>query len=91
MAFTDEQKVAIRRYCGYPAFGNVPIPNFAWRYSTQYGDLEFRIDNLSDDEANEVIDYFLPNLALLETDIPATRTNVDTDRAAIWYRNKRMS
>jgi len=86
--FTDQQKISIRRYCGYMAFGSVPVPNFAWRYSVQYGDLEFRINNLSSDEEDQVINYFLPNLQDLENDIPQVRTNVDTDRAAVWYRNK---
>lgn len=87
MAFTDEELVSIRRYCGYMAFGSTPIPNFAWRYSVQYGDLEFRLLNMSQDEQDFVTTYFLPNLVLLEQDIPNTRTNVDTARAAVWYRN----
>jgi hypothetical protein len=86
--FTDAQKVSIRKYCGYMAFGSVPVPNFAWRYSVQYGDLEFRINNLSADEEAQVITYFLPNLDSLETDIPASSSNLDTDRAAVWYHNK---
>ena len=87
--FTDAQKVSIRRYCGYMAFGSIPVPNFAWRYSDNYGDLEFRINNLSDDEEAQVITYYLPNLLQLENDIPvATRTFIDTDRAAVFYRNK---
>lgn len=85
--FSDAQKVQIRFYCGYGAFGSVPIPNFAWRYSDQYGDLEFRLNNLSADEENEVITFYLPNLQLLKTDIPAVRTNSDTAQAAVWYRN----
>lgn len=87
MAFTDAEKVSIRRYCGYMAFGSTPIPNYGWRYSVDYGDLEFRILNLSPEEEDEVRDYFLPNLLLLQNDIPATRTNVDTAQAAVWYRN----
>lgn len=85
---TDAQKVAVRRYCGYMAFGSIPVPNFGWRYSIAYGDLEFRMNNLAPDEEAQVTGYFLPNLQLLENDIPATRTNVDTSQAAVWYRNK---
>lgn len=89
MSFTDQQKVDIRRYCGYMAFGSTPIPNFAWRYSVNYGDLEFRLNNLSAEEQSVVIDYYLPNLTQLEQDIPtATRNFIDTDRAAVFYRNK---
>jgi len=70
------------------AFGSTPIPNFAWRYSVNYGDLEFRISNMSSDEEDQVRSVFLTNLILLEADIPATRDNIDTAQAAVWYRNK---
>lgn len=88
MSFTDAQKVAIRKYCGYPAFGSVPVPNFSWRYSTEYGDLEFYMDNLSSAEQDQVTNVYLPNLVLLEQDVPNTRQNSDTSQAAVWYRNK---
>lgn len=88
MAFTSAEKVAIRRYCGYPAYGNTPVLNFAWRFNTQYGDLEFYMNNISSDEETVVRTVYLPNLATLEADIPATRGNIDTARAAVWYRNK---
>lgn len=87
MALTDAEKVQIRFYLGYPSFGNTPVPNNSWRYSEQYGDLEFRMINLSDDEIAEVRVYYLPNLLLLKNDVPATRENVDTSQAAVWYRN----
>lgn len=86
--FNDAQKVQIRFYCGYSAFGSTPIPNFAWRYMTQYGDLEFRLNNMSQDEQDEVINFYLPNLLLLKQDIPAVRENSEIERAAVWYRNK---
>ncbi len=89
MAFTDAQKVQIRRYCGYPSFGSVPIPNFAWRYSVQYGDLEFRMNNLSADEQNIVLTIYLAKLPTIEDDIYQVRENIDTARAAVWYRNAR--
>ncbi|HNC11729.1 MAG TPA: hypothetical protein PLF59_08150 [Cyclobacteriaceae bacterium] len=85
--FLDAQKVQIRFYCGYGAFGSIPVPNFAWRYMTQYGDLEFRLNNMSTDEEAEVTLFYLPNLDQLKRDIPAVRTNSDTARAAVWYRN----
>lgn len=87
MAFTDAEKVQIRKYCGYMAFGSTPIANFAWRYSVQYGDMEFRISNMTSDEETEVRTTYLANLVLLEQDIPGTRGNIDTARAAVWYRN----
>lgn len=89
MAFTATELVQIRKYCGYPLFGNTPIANFQWRYSTEYGDLEFYLQNMSPEEQSEVTTYYLPNLILLEQDIPSTRQNSDTARAAVWYRNPR--
>jgi hypothetical protein len=88
MAFTDDQKVQIRKYAGYPAFGGVPIPNFGFRFFQAYGDLEFRLVNLAADEEAEVINNFLPKLTLLESDIYGVRDNSDTSQAAVWYRNK---
>jgi hypothetical protein len=87
MAFTDAQKVDIRRYCGYYLFGSQPTQTFAWRYTNQYGHLEFVMNNMSVDEQAVVLTTYLPNLNLLEADIPATRQNLDTKQAAVWYWN----
>jgi len=89
MSFTASQKMLIRKYAGYPAFGGLASPSFGWRFFTEYGDLEFRINNLAPDEETEVIVNFLPKLAQLETDIYDVRQNSDTTQAAVWYRNKK--
>lgn len=85
--FTDAEKVLIRKYAGYMAFGNVPYGNVGWRYTEHYGAMEFRLNVLTQDEIDEVRNNFLPNLALLFSDIPNTRENSDTKQAAVWYRN----
>ncbi len=89
MAFTEAEKVQVRKYCGYGLFGSTPIQNFAWRYSTQYGAMEFILNNMSADEETEVKTNYLVKLPLLEEDLFNVRDNSDTSQAAVWYRNKK--
>lgn len=87
MAFTNAQKIQIRKYCGYPLLGGVPIPNFGFRFFQAYGDLEFRLINMAPEEEFEVISNYLVKLPQLETDVFNVRLNSDTAQAAVWYRN----
>lgn len=87
MALTNAEKVEVRRYCGYNMIGSTPIQQFGWRFSPQYGQMEFLMNNMSFDEETTVRTTYLPQLRLLETDIPAIRQNLDTARAAVWYWN----
>lgn len=87
MAFTDAQKVDIRRYCGYPAKGGTPTQAFGYRYFQWYGTLEFRMDNLSTEEETVVTGTFLANLGTLETALMGTSDNLDTAKAAVWEHN----
>lgn len=89
--FTEQQKIDIRRYCGFPVFGNdvtASPPTFGYRYYTQYLILEYRMNNLSAGEVATVISVYLNNLSTLESAIPTASSNLDTDRAAVWYHNK---
>lgn len=43
---------------------------------------------MSADEGNVVVNTYLANLTTLETAIPATGANLDTDQAAVWKHNK---
>ena len=87
-AFTDAQLVDIRRYCGYPAYGDgaVVFP-FPWIYR-QYLALEYRLQHMSATEANVVINTYLANLSTLETAVVSASDNLDTDKAAVWTHNK---
>ena len=87
MAFTDTEKTDIRRYCGYPVYGNTPSPFFWTRYTVQYGNLEFRLDNLSPSEEAVVRGTYLAQLGPLEVAIPAASANLDTVEAAVWKWN----
>ena len=87
--FTEEQKVSIRRFCGYPARGSSVSPVLPFTTWIYFSDLEYRMDNLKPEEEDLVITFYLPNLTQLESDIVATRSNLDIDRAAVYYRNKK--
>lgn len=91
MAFTDAEKTDIRRYCGYGAYGGAqPFPASGYRFSTQYGVLEYKMQTLNPSEEAVVRTTFLANLGSLETDIfgpTGIRTNLDTSVAAVWTHN----
>jgi hypothetical protein len=84
---TDAEKVDARRFCGYPAYGAAPTGMQSWRYFQMYGQLEFRLANLSDPEI-AIARRYLGTLTTLEMAVPATSENLDTDQAAVWTRNK---
>lgn len=84
---TDAEKVDIRRFCGYPAYGAAPTGMQSWRYFQVYGLLEFRLTNLSDSEI-AIVRRYLGTLTTLELAVPAASDNLDTDQASMWTRNK---
>src|SRR6187551_2956512 len=85
---TNAQKVDLRRFIGFPLFGDQLSPGFGYRYYQQFLLVEYRFNNMSVDEELVVTETFLPNLKQLEQDIYQVRTNSDTSRAAVWYRNE---
>ena len=84
---TDAEKVDIRRFCGYPAYGAAPTGMQSWRFFQVYGLLEFRLTNLSDAEI-AIARRYLGTLTTLELAVPAASENLDTDQASVWTRNK---
>jgi hypothetical protein len=84
---TDAEKVDIRRFCGYPAYGAAPTGMQSWRYFQVYGLLEFRLTNLSPSEI-AITRRYLGNLTMLELAVPAAADNLDTEQASMWTRNK---
>lgn len=88
MSFTETEKVNIRRFCGYQVFGSEANPNWGDRYFTQYGLLEFRMNNMTSEEEIVVRTVYLANLITLESQIPLVSANLDTDKAAVWTHNK---
>lgn len=88
MAFTDQQKIDIRRHLGYPVYGSQPVQAFGYRYLQHYGTLEFRMNNISSDEESTVINTYLASCATAEAAIITASGNLDTDQAAVWKHNK---
>lgn len=89
MAFTTQERVDIRRFCWYPVYGGTPSSFQSYRFFQAYGTLEYRLSNLMAEEEGVVRTTYLANLATLETAIPGTSANLDTDQAAVWTHNKR--
>jgi hypothetical protein len=84
---TDAEKTDARRFCGYPVYGAAPAGLQTWRFYQVYGLLEFRLNNLSDEETT-VLRRYLGTLTVLEIAIPRSADNLDTDVAAVWTRNR---
>jgi hypothetical protein len=86
IVFSDAEKTDIRRYCGYPVYGNAASGSLGWRFYQAYGLLEYRMQNLTDAE-EAVTRTQLGVLAGLETALAQSSTNLDTESAANWTRN----
>ena len=85
-SFADGQKVDIRRFCGYPAYGAGAAGFNSWRYFQSYGTLEYRLNNMAPAEIAVVLQY-ISTLATIEVAIPSTSDNLDTESAAAWTHN----
>lgn len=98
MALTAQQIVDIRYYMGYSVKGNAAYAPFA---ELVYSDVSYmgisldgddlgvggRLANLSAEEEGRMTSYFLPNLALRETEIQAASVLLMVDRAGPFRRN----
>ncbi len=87
MAFTEAQKVDVRRFCGYGAYGAGPSGFQGWRFFQAYGTLEFKMNNLDPAEEAVIETTYLANLYTLETAIVGASANLDTAEAAVWKHN----
>ena len=77
--FTPAEVVQVRRWCGYP-----PLSRLGGRSD----DLSTAMSTLSAEEIADARTVYLSQLATLESAIPAAGANLDTDKAAVWERNK---
>jgi len=85
--FADAEKTDLRRFMGYPAYGAGASGFQGWRFFEAYGTLEFRMNNASPSEY-QVTRQYLSQLYTLESAILGAGTNMGTDEAAVWKRNK---
>lgn len=91
MAFTNQERVDVRRFCGYGAFGGISSPAFGYRFFQMYGTLEYKLSNLAIEEEATVRNIYLASvnsLYVLEGAIYGTTANLDTAQAAVWTHNK---
>lgn len=101
MAFSNQERVDIRRFCGYGMFGGIASPAFAYRYFTQYGTLEFKLTNPAPEEETTLRATYLTGMGsttnaastgvclyTLEQALYGTTNNLDTDKAAVWTHNR---
>lgn len=88
LPLADAERVAARRHLGYPVYGNEAGANQGWRYFQWYGQLEFRLANLTPIELQEIRRQ-LAILERLDAAVLDAADNLDTDQAAVWIRNKR--
>lgn len=84
---TDAEKADVRRFMGYPAFGTGASGFQSWRFFQAYGTLEYRMTNMAPAEF-QVVRQYLASLYILESAIPASSDNLDTDSAAVYTHNK---
>ena len=92
MTFTNQERVDIRRFCGYGMFGGTSSPAFGYRFFTQYGTLEYKLSNpAAEEETTLRLTYLTGNptsLYALEAALYGTTANLDTEQAAVWTHNK---
>lgn len=92
MTLTAQQIVDTRRFGGYSVSGNLASQPYREPvYSTETLaslSLDYRLANLSAEEENTLVTYYLANLYLREAEIQSAASNLDTDSASVWKHNK---
>jgi hypothetical protein len=89
MAFTPQERVDLRRFCGYGQFGALAGQGFSYRFFQQYGNMEYRLTNSLPEEETTIRTNYLANLYVVETAVIAAQTNFDTESAAVWHHNQK--
>jgi hypothetical protein len=87
MSFVNSEKVDVRRFCGYPAYGAGAAGFQGWRFYQAYGLMEYRLNNMAPEE-EAVVRRYLGTLNVLESALAQASNNLDTDQAAVWTHNK---
>lgn len=89
---TPQQQADARRYMGYSLLGDTQPDDrsdaaYAQVTSGRFQTLAHRLKTLRSEEAVIVINH-LATLATMEKAISAAGDNLDTDKAAVWQRNR---
>lgn len=80
--FTNAEMVAIRKFCGYGAKTASSLTFYGG-----YGEMEYRLTNMLEEEEAQVRDVYLANLQTLEDAILTAGANMGTNKVAVWERN----
>ena len=86
-ALSNAERVDVRRFCGYPAYGQGNSGFQSWRFFDAYGTLEYRLTNFSPEEL-QVVRQYLVALYGLERGVVGASSNLDTDKAAAWTHSR---
>lgn len=82
--FTAAEVADIRRFCGFPAFAA-----FGYIFGASgMANMDVQIQGMSDAEQVVVRTVYLANLTALEAAVLTAGTNMGTDVAAVWTRNR---
>jgi len=89
---TPQQQADARRFMGYPMVGDTSPDDrsdlaYAQVTSGRYQTLAHRLTSLRAEE-EAIIASYLVTLASLENGITRAADNLDTDKAAVWQRNR---
>lgn len=87
LALSVAERVDVRRFCGYPAYGAGDAGSQSWRFFQAYGTLEYRLTNFAQEEL-QVVRQYLASLYALEQAIVMAASNLDTDKAAAWTHSR---
>ena len=85
---TEQQKTDARRMMGYSARGAGNYGFESYRYFTYYGDMEFRLANMSQSDGDTFVGIYLTQCLAAEQQIFAARSNLQVDEASIYKHNK---
>lgn len=81
--FTFAEITDIRRFAGYKAFSSL-----GYYYEGNMANLDIAIVNMSDQEQAVMRTVYLATLPGLESAVLTAGTNMGTDEAAVWKRNR---
>ena len=87
-SFVEADKVDVRRFCWYPAYGAGASGFQGWRFFQAYGLLEYRLNNMAAEEVAVMQATYLINLRALETAIVGAGANLATEVAGPWTHNR---
>ncbi len=82
--FTAAEVADIRRFCGFPAYAT-----FGYFFGAAgMANMDLQIQGMSNEEQAVVRTVYLTNLTALEAAVLTAGTNMGTDVAAVWTRNR---